>query len=83
MNSLASDLFPSKILGGEPKRPPLPLLGAGGSPPVKARFPSVDMVAIIAGCCVSRGAGVKVCLDNAAASRDWVRTGFWVSGIRG
>ena len=61
MNSLASDLFLLKILGGEPRRPLPPLLGIeGGSPPVRAQFPLVDMVAAVkAGCCVSRGAGVK------------------------
>jgi hypothetical protein len=86
MNSLASLLLPSKILGGEPKRAPPLLLGIGGAgfSPASTWFPSVDMVgAVYTGYWVSRGAGVKICLDIAVASRDWVKTGFWVSGVRG
>jgi hypothetical protein len=79
MNSLASLLLPSKILGGEPRRPPPPLLGVGGagSPPASMQFPSVDIVgAVCMGYWVPRGAGVKMCLDIASASKVQVKTGF-------
>jgi len=79
--------LPSKIFGGEPSRLPLPLLGTGGaSSLVRAQFPSVVMVTgfwVNSGCWVSRGAGVKVCLDMAVASRVWVITGVWGSRVKG
>ena len=45
INSLASDCLLSKTFDGEPRRPPPLLVDTGGtSVPVRAQFPSVDMV---------------------------------------